>query len=225
MAKRGSRKYASADWNSYGYLYVHNFSRWRAVWLLVSALTILGSAVWFGPHFLLDSAYHPVWTTPRCYGRGCGFGIAIFVTVYLLLLLPIWLKAPIAGIISGEVLLWLLTTLKFSFDNYPDFAVGPEGIYGLCRLNYYHVPWKQVTSIHLERRISLFNETEVLRIYTKMPCKPHWFWTRGKPWPVRFLLPPLAGISVQKLRTELLEIKPEKKIIETNADLRPWWFR
>lgn len=213
------------DWDSYGYTYKHYFDHWHAIRFLVVALMLLGAVFWLAPHYLLDPSYHPVWGNPKCHGRRCGLGLIIAFCVYLFLLLPIWLKAPVSVFVSFEALVWLLTMFKFSTDKKPDFAIGPNGIYGLCRLHYYHVPWSKVGGIYLNRRVSLFPTGESLKIHTRVRCQRHWFWTRGMELPVRFLIPSLGGLPIALLIAQIKATEPDRQIRTIEVDTRPKWLR
>ncbi len=101
----------------------------------------LGIAVWF----LVDPNWYP--KRPR-HVRGKG---ALWVYLFFLIIsLPVWMRVPIVITTLSEFIIYRIAMLVWMLDKRPDFAIGPQGIYGIDYLKYRHISWHMMD--HLEIR-------------------------------------------------------------------------
>ncbi|MEQ1521737.1 MAG: hypothetical protein ABL936_10765 [Aestuariivirga sp.] len=195
------------------------------IWLaLIIALVLWG--LWMvTDRYLVDPAYAPEWHPPKCRGRGCGYAFLLYAALFLFLLLPVWIKAPTVVTAVAEVCTRVIALLYWSFDRRPDFAVGPHGVYGLCRLRYHHVPWSKVGGIQDTRSRSIFGTSRSLIISTSQRTKVIKLFQLNKMKPVKFVLAPIHGIDINAVIEEIRKFAPDKTIRVHEFDQRPSWMR
>lgn len=178
---------------------VYHFKRrWIVLIILVLAVVLTLLAVFWAPRHLFDPTYHPQWEdfrTRRCRKGSCLIGLAL----YIFLLLPIWIKASLAGMLASEAIARSLIYGLFAFDKRPDFAIGPDGVYGLCGLRYYHVSWKDVSSVYRHVNKTRLGSFASLVFKTTKPGRPGLFGLlRAKP--ITFTLVPAHGFDIEVIR-------------------------
>jgi hypothetical protein len=102
----------------------------------------LGLTLWF----FMDPNWYPHWPRGRIRGKGAFWVLMIF----LLISLPVWLRVPIALSSFAELIIYRIAMLVWMFDSRPDFAIGPEGIYGIDYLSYRHISWRMIDRLDIK---------------------------------------------------------------------------
>jgi hypothetical protein len=95
--------------------------------------------------YFLDPTWYPKWPR-RVRGKGAIWVYLFFAVVSL----PVWLRVPIAFVAISEFITYRIAMLVWMFDDRPDFAIGPHGIYGIDYLKYRHISWRMIDYLEVK---------------------------------------------------------------------------
>ena len=198
----------------------YHFRRGSMIWLALPAAGIIALLWFITANYIVAKVEAPSFFHPNCVKEGCAGAYFIDWAVFLFLLVPLWIKLPLLALLGGEVLARLLAPLVWTFDDKPDFTIGPSGVYGPCGLGFQRVPWADVSSATQQVYLTYLGPVFGLDIDTTRSMRSFGLLGLGRTKPVKIRLRPIHGFPLQEIVDQIKISAPDKLIFTEETEYR-----
>lgn len=207
-------------WRDTGYHRYYFLDRERMLLPRLAMLVLVAAATALIFIYVADSHWHVTWPHHRLRGKGAGWvylGLAI-------LSLPAWARTPITFAAIGETFVYNVAMLIWTLDNRPDFAIGPNGVYGIDYLKYRSIAWRMIEHVEVRSYKSGTGSAANKRIRF---IGKKWDETRpdviAKARAPKLTLLPYRDVKHDEILELAKQFHPSLKVVEIEMEHRSRW--